>query len=221
MTSFCEDFRSRDKSWDYCRIALGLFSAEKIPFSDMTNANALIGNSTDDNSKFCLAKPGDIYLVYLPDGGGTPIDLAGAPGTFSVKWFNPRDGGWSQSTTTISGGSTAALRAPDGEDWLAVIVSSRRRPSNHLPTMKPRSQTKARPMMNLIRLAMLPVMLLACAATLQAADVTVSAPDSPMLRFALGRLESALQAQGDALTHRAHPAEGPAPGLRSSSTPQR
>lgn len=118
----CEDFRSRDRSWDYCRIALGLFSAERIPFWDMTNANALIGNSTDDNSKFCLAKPGDVYLVYLPDGGGTPIDLAGAPGTFSVKWFNPRDGGWAQSTTTINGGSTSALRAPDGEDWLAVIV---------------------------------------------------------------------------------------------------
>jgi hypothetical protein len=34
-------------------------------------------------------------------------------------------------------------------------------------------------------------MLLAGAATLQAAEVTVSAPDSPMLRFALGKLEAA------------------------------
>ena len=49
---------------------------------------------------------------------------------------------------------------------------------------------------NLIRLALLPATLLACAATLQAAEVTVSAPDSPMLRFALGKLEAALQQQG-------------------------
>ena len=52
---------------------------------------------------------------------------------------------------------------------------------------------------NLIRFALLPVTLLACAATLQAAEVTVSAPDSPMLRFAQGKLEAALRQQGDAL----------------------
>lgn len=52
---------------------------------------------------------------------------------------------------------------------------------------------------NLIRLAILLSTLLACAATLPAAEVTVSAPDSPLLRFALGKLESALKEQGDTL----------------------
>jgi hypothetical protein len=52
---------------------------------------------------------------------------------------------------------------------------------------------------NVLRLALLPAMLLACAATLQAAEVTVSSPDSPMLRFALGKLEAALQGQADTL----------------------
>ena len=51
---------------------------------------------------------------------------------------------------------------------------------------------------NLIRLMLLPVALLACASALQAAEVKVTAPDSPMLRFALGKLESALQQRGDA-----------------------
>jgi hypothetical protein len=51
---------------------------------------------------------------------------------------------------------------------------------------------------NLIRLLLLPVALLACTAALQAAAVTVVAPDSPRLRFALGKLESALQQRGDA-----------------------
>lgn len=53
---------------------------------------------------------------------------------------------------------------------------------------------------NLIRRMLLPVALYACAAALQAAEVTVIAPDSPMLRFALGKLEAALQQQGDGLT---------------------
>ena len=52
---------------------------------------------------------------------------------------------------------------------------------------------------NLIRLALLSAMLLTCVVTLQAAEVTVSAPDSPMLRFAIGKLEAALQQQADTL----------------------
>ena len=40
----CEDFRSRDKSWDYCRIALEFFREHEIPFWEMKNADALIGN---------------------------------------------------------------------------------------------------------------------------------------------------------------------------------
>jgi len=52
---------------------------------------------------------------------------------------------------------------------------------------------------NLTRLTLLPVALFACAAALQAAEVTVMAPHSPMLRFALGKLEAALQRQAGAL----------------------
>lgn len=57
--------------------------------------------------------------------------------------------------------------------------------------------------------ALLPAALLA-GATLPAAEVTVSAPDSPMLRFALGKLEAALQRQGDTLrwTGRQEPDRG-------------
>lgn len=122
----CEDFRSRDKSWDYCRIALGFFRDEKIPFAEMTSANALIGNSKDDNSKFCFAKAGELYLVYLPNGGTTDLDLSSAKGTFTVKWFNPRTGGAliNGSVNIVRGGGSVALGDPPAdatEDWLAII----------------------------------------------------------------------------------------------------
>jgi hypothetical protein len=122
----CEDFRSRDKSWDFCRIALDFFRDEMIPFAEMQNANALVGNTKDDNSKFCLAKPGEVYLVYLPDGGTTDLDLSAVEGTFTVKWFNPRSGGElvNGSVVTVSGGGAVALGDPPAaatEDWLAVI----------------------------------------------------------------------------------------------------
>jgi hypothetical protein len=50
---------------------------------------------------------------------------------------------------------------------------------------------------------------LACAVTLQAAEVTVSTPDSPMLCFALGKLEAALQRQADTLKRTTIPAPDP------------
>jgi hypothetical protein len=122
----CEDFRSRDASWDYCRIALEFFPANRIPFWEMRNADALIGNATHDNSKYCLAKPGEIYLVYLPSGGTTDLDLGGAQGGFEVGWFNPRAGGpvRTGSVARVEGGaqvSLGAAPADPGEDW-AVIV---------------------------------------------------------------------------------------------------
>lgn len=118
----CEDFRSRDQSWDYCRIALDFFREQKIPFADMSNANALIGNSKDDNSKFYFAKAGELYLVYLPNGGSTDLDLSAAKGMFSVAWFNPREGGaLKPSDTQFEGGAKTKLTSPDESDWLGVI----------------------------------------------------------------------------------------------------
>ena len=48
--------------------------------------------------------------------------------------------------------------------------------------------------------------LVLCGASLPAAEVTVTAPDSPMLRFALGKLEAALQQRGDTLRRVSNPA---------------
>ena len=122
----CEDFRSRDRSWDYCRIALEFFPANKIPFWEMRNADALIGNANNNNSKFCLAKSGKLYLVFLPNGGTTELELAGAEGSYSVNWFNPRTGGALQSGSvkSVKGGREVNLGFPPAdatEDWLAVI----------------------------------------------------------------------------------------------------
>ena len=125
----CEDWRSRDKSWDYCRIALEFFRNNNIPFHEMAPADELVGNSAHDNSRYCLAKPGEIYLVYLPNGGTQQIDLRDASGAFSVEWFNPRSAGTlaSGSVKSVSGGATVSLGEPPSdsdEDWLVVIRKS-------------------------------------------------------------------------------------------------
>jgi hypothetical protein len=116
-----EDFRSRDQSWDYCRITLEFFRDQKIPLEKMTNADELVGNIAHDNSVYCLAQPGALYLVYLPKGGAAALDLAAAPGAFSVVWFNPRDGGALSGATPATGGAKLTLTAPSTDDWLAII----------------------------------------------------------------------------------------------------
>jgi hypothetical protein len=117
----CEDFRSRDRSWDYCRIALSFFRENKIPFWEMKPADELVGNAKHDNTRYCFAKPGEIYLVYLPAGGTANLDVAGTTGAFSVGWFNPREGGTIAPAADVRGGGPLALSAPSRDDWLAVV----------------------------------------------------------------------------------------------------
>lgn len=122
----CEDWRSRDKSWDYCRIALAFFRDEKIPFWEMKSVDALIGNEKSDNSRYAFAKANELYLVYLPTGGDVALDLTGAEGAFNVQWFNPRTGGplASGPVKQVSGGAKVSLGTPPNDleqDWLAVV----------------------------------------------------------------------------------------------------
>ena len=121
-----EDYRSREKSWQYCRIALNFFRENEIPFWEMLNRNDLVGNKENGNSRYCFAKPGEIYLVYLPNGGSTRLDLSGAEGNFEVKWFNPREGGALSDGTVgaLTGGGSSSIGNPGSdrsEDWLALI----------------------------------------------------------------------------------------------------
>ena len=88
--------------------------------------DALIGNEKNENTRFCFAKPGEVYLVYLPEGGTANLDLSGVNGTFTVQWFNPRSGGdlVNGSVATVRAGGLVALGTPPAEsteDWLAVM----------------------------------------------------------------------------------------------------
>ncbi|MBM1105870.1 DUF5060 domain-containing protein [Aurantibacter crassamenti] len=113
----CQDWRSRDKMWDQSRYALSFFKDNNIPFWEMSNTNDL--SSQDDS--YCFAKEGEIYLVYLKNGGDTKLNLTNSKGKFHVSWYNPRTGGELISAADISGGRPIALSAPDKNDWLAMV----------------------------------------------------------------------------------------------------
>ena len=133
----CQDFRSRNAWWDYCRHALNFFNNNNVPFQNMLSRNDLIGNNNNDNSAYCFANPGSHYAVYLPNGGSKNLNLSGVSGTFQVKWYDPRNGGGLQngSVTSISGGGSRSIgNAPNntGKDWLVYVTSDA---TNNLPNV--------------------------------------------------------------------------------------
>ena len=122
----CQDFRSRNAFWDYCRHALAIFRDQRFPIELMKNQNALVSGS-GDNANRCRALPGHSYLVQLRSGGTHTLNLTGFPGTFSVKWLDPRLGGPATEATSITGGGITSLGPPPHsptEDWIVLVQSS-------------------------------------------------------------------------------------------------
>ncbi|MEJ6580672.1 MAG: putative collagen-binding domain-containing protein [Akkermansiaceae bacterium] len=113
----CEDWRSRDQSWDSAKIALDFFTDQKIPFWEMTPQDELIGNPKHDNTAYCLGEKG-LYLVYFPNGKGASLQLPEGETGESIQWFNPRDGKLKYQTKWDS---APVISSPPGGDWLAII----------------------------------------------------------------------------------------------------
>lgn len=115
-----EDFRSRDHLWELTTIAREFFQ-RNLPFNNMTSADNLINGSLN----YCLAKEGEVYAIYLSNGGTTSLNVR-TSGTYSVMWFNPRYGGSLRtgSVTRINGTGYKSIGYPPADrskDWLAVI----------------------------------------------------------------------------------------------------
>ena len=118
----CQDFRSRDKWWDYCRYMLEFFRDNAVPFHEMAGDDGRIAAKDG----YCFARPGEVYVVYLKNGGSTTLDLGGAAGEFEVRWYDPRHGGALQagSVRRVTGGGSRDLGRPldaPGEDWVILV----------------------------------------------------------------------------------------------------
>lgn len=111
-----EDFRSRNDSWEYVSHALYFFN-RYLPFWEM---NPMTNSSS--STSWVLGKEGEIYAVYLRNGGSTTLTLP--TGNYSVRWYNPRSGGdlLSGSVTSLSGsGSIGNPPSDSSSDWVALI----------------------------------------------------------------------------------------------------
>ena len=117
----CEDWRSRDHLWDLTRYAIEFFR-QHVPYIQMS-AHDELTSAKDD---YCLATPGLIYAIYLPNGGTTDLNVGDSPATFIVLWYNPRAGGpmVSGSISMVKGPGLVAIGRPPQDtdkDWVVLV----------------------------------------------------------------------------------------------------
>jgi hypothetical protein len=120
----CEDWRSRDNLWEITSHALEFFQ-KHLPFHEMTNMDDMISSDSD----YCFGKEGEIYAVYLKEGGTTDIQLP-AGNSYKTSWYNPRKGGALKEGKMLeaTGNSLVSIGMPpedQGEDWVCLIESQK------------------------------------------------------------------------------------------------
>ncbi|HHP7239688.1 DUF5060 domain-containing protein [Longibacter sp.] len=113
-----DDWRSRDRFWDFHRAALDFMW--QIPFPSMSPDDERLGGE----SGYVFSDGQDRFAVYLKDGG-TDATLDLPAGSFDLLWYDPRSGGDFQtgSLADVSGGSNTSLGAPpsdSNQDWVVV-----------------------------------------------------------------------------------------------------
>ncbi len=116
-----QDFHPYEFLWRQSSYAASFFH-KYLPFNEMAAQTGL----TPETKNRVFAKPGSLYVVYLPNGGTTTLDLGTTAKTYPIQWFNPRTGGSLQagSKTSVSGPGIKSLgTAPvaDTLDWVAIV----------------------------------------------------------------------------------------------------
>jgi hypothetical protein len=85
----------------------------------------LTGRSDD----YVFAKPGERYVVYLPDGAPTSLAVPDA-GPYRVAWYDPREGGDLQGAKVLTAeeGILMLGAAPSDRerDWVVLVERAAR-----------------------------------------------------------------------------------------------
>lgn len=123
----CQNFRSRESMWRQSRHALTFFKYFGIPFWQMSNDASRVTSTTD----WLLSSwDGRTHVIYRKSTilMGS-IDMVGLDGEYSVRWFNPRDGGRLQNGTKLTitaGGMTTLGLSPNGTDTMDWAILLRK-----------------------------------------------------------------------------------------------
>lgn len=131
-----EDFSVMKNAFNWSRYMRDFLY--RLPLLNGQSSMTLVTSTTGDD--FTLYKDGEIYGIYnTKSGTGMSLDLTGKTGSYTVKWYDPRNGGALQNgtVTTIAGGAKRDLgSAPNNTnmDW-AILVQNTASVTNQAPVV--------------------------------------------------------------------------------------
>jgi len=116
----CEDFRSRANWWKQSAIATQFVSG--FPLEDLKCMDELVAVE----GAYCLAKPGELYIAYLPAGTENAFLSTESAASLSVRWLDPRNGSEALegSVESVSGKGMFSLGNPPSDpdmDWVVIV----------------------------------------------------------------------------------------------------
>ena len=118
-----EDWTTRENVWNFTRHAVTFFQ-NHLPFTQMKSNDGLTSSGND----YVFAKEGEVYAVYLKNGGSTNLNITGGSKSYTIQWYNPREGGALVNGTVaqVNGPGNVGIGQPPSQtsqDWVALIKS--------------------------------------------------------------------------------------------------
>lgn len=116
-----EDWRSRNNLWEQTQHAT-FFMDNHVRYWEMSPQNELVKTE----NTFCLATPGETYVIYAANASNISIDLGTHHKNWSLHWYDPRNGGPLQigSKSILNGTGIQSLGTPptaESKDWVALL----------------------------------------------------------------------------------------------------
>jgi hypothetical protein len=78
------------------------------------------------STKYCLARVGQEYLVYLQGGGGKSVTVKLAAGEYDFEWFDPAKGEVAKRGTVLADGKEKVFAAPFEGDAVLYVKAERK-----------------------------------------------------------------------------------------------
>jgi hypothetical protein len=78
---------------------------------------------------FGMVRGTDEMAAYLPAGGSVVVDLSGWPGTYALRWFNPRTGAFNRPYEVMGGGKRVLVAPAPGDHALHLVRPRGPRPA--------------------------------------------------------------------------------------------
>lgn len=93
-----------------------------VPLWELHPGNELLSDRLE-NEAYLTAKPGEVFVVYIPGNGSVGLNLSDFDEEFNLRWMNIQQGSWA-SDEKVAGGETVKLTPPTDEGWVAVVSRS-------------------------------------------------------------------------------------------------